>query len=197
MSKFLINIVIVLISLSLVSVTFAQKADEKAETEIVNQTAMPKWLTDHFAFMTEGTGRWITDNSKFKSENEPFDEYGTQWTWGVGKQSIKGRLFALKGKKEVAEFWEYRVFWHPQEKRAVFEQFGAGGVFGTGEMRVVETSDGKSENNVELTFYAPNSTSWKDLHKLFEKPGEHTTISFGFKDGKWKGQRTYIWKRVI
>ena len=155
---------------------------------------MPKWLQDHFAFMTEGTGRWVTDNSKYKNENEPFDEYVTEWSWGVGKQSIKGRLFALKDKKEVATFWEYRVFWHPQERRVVFEQFGAGGVFGTGEMRVVELAEGKFENNVELIFYAPNGSSWKDLHKLTENKSEHTTQSYVFKDGSWEMKRTYIWR---
>lgn len=192
MNKFIIvsraSLISLFLGLIFVSVSFAQeKTSEKPD-------AIPKWLQEHFAFMTAGTGRWIADNAKFKSEKEPFDAYGTEWQWGVGKKSIKGRLFALKDGKEAAEFWEYRVFWHPAEKRAVFEQFGAGGVFGTGEMRVITTADGKSENNVELIFYAPDGSSWKDLHKLFENENEHTTISFNFKSGSWQAQRTYVWK---
>lgn len=161
-----------------------------------DQAGMPQWLKSHFEFMTEGTGRWITDNSKFKSENEPFDEYGTEWAWGVGKKSIKGRLFGLKDKKEVATFWEYRVFWHPLEKRAVFQQFGAGGVFGIGEMRVIGLPDGKSENLTEATFYNPDGTNRKDLHKLTENKDEHTTQSFSFENGSWELRRIYIWRRA-
>lgn len=186
-----VSLAVMLICLICFPNLFAQDGSNTA-----NPNRMPKWLQDHFAFMTTGTGRWITDNSKYKNENEPFDEYVTEWTWGVGKQSIKGRLYALKDKKEVATFWEYRVFWHPKEKRAVFEQFGIAGVFGTGEMRVIESADGKSENNVELTFYSLDGSSWKDLHKLIERENEHQTQSFDFKDGSWKLKRTYIWKKV-
>jgi hypothetical protein len=171
------------------------KGEVKTKGSVIAES-MPKWLQDHFKYLTFGSGRWIADNAKFKSENEPFDEYGTEWTWGVGKKSIRGRLFALKEGKEVAEFWEYRVFWHPAEMRAVFEQFGAGGVFGTGEMRVVQTAECKSENNVELTFYGPDGASWKDLHKLWESPSEHTTISFDLKEGSWQAKRRYVWKKA-
>lgn len=157
-------------------------------------TGMPKWLADHFAFMTAGSGRWIADNTKFRTENEPFEKYGTEWKWGLGKRSITGRLFALNGGKEAGEFWEYRVFWHPKEKRAVFEQFGATGVFGIGEMRRVELGGGKSELNVEMIFYSPDGSSWHDLHKLTEAPNEHTTRSFNLQNGSWQPRRTYLWR---
>lgn len=186
-----IQLISLLIMLCLPTISSAQKTLENNKPEIT-----PKWLQSHFEFLTNGTGRWIADNSKYKNENEPFDEYGTEWTWGVGKQSIKGHLFGIKDKKEVGTFWEYRVFWHPKEKRAIYEQFGTWGVFATGEMRVIELFNSKSENNVELTFYSPDGSSWKDLHKLIENNDEHTTQSYNFKDGSWKPQRTYIWKRI-
>ncbi len=157
---------------------------------------MPKWLQEHMEYMTEGTGRWITDNSKYKSEKEPFDEYGLQWKWGIGKKSIKGRLFALKDKKEVATFWEFSLFWHPKKRQATLQQFGGTGVFGIGEMRNIKMGN-ITERMTEMTFYNLNGTSWKDLHKVFEKKDEHRTISFGFKDGSWAKQREYVWKREV
>ncbi len=149
--------------------------------EKTSPTGIPDWVQNHFGFMTKDSGRWITDNSKFKSESEPFDQYAVEFTWGIGKQSIKGRLLALKDTKEVGMFWEYLALWHPAEKRVVFQQFGGTGVFGTGEMRAVESAEGKFENHTELTFYARDGTSWKDLHILTEGKDEYTAESFGFK----------------
>ena len=179
----------------LLVVVLAFVANSFGQNKPSENDSPPKWLTEHFEFMTEGTGRWIADNSKFKSENEPFDAYGTEWTWGVGKQSIKGRLFALKDKKEVATFWEFRVFWHPEKRQAIIQQFGAGGVFGVGEMRVIETESG-SENITEQDFYVPNGTDFQEMHRLVERTGEHETQSFQMESGRWKAQRKYIWKKV-
>lgn len=173
-----------------------KELDQAGTETTTKREELPKWLVDHFSFMTKGSGRWITDNSKFRSDAEPFDEYGTEWQWGVGKTSIKGRLFGLRGSNEIAEFWEYRVFWHPTEKRAVFEQFGSAGVFGIGEMRAIEAANSSPEINVEMTFYALDGSSWRDLHKLSEGANAHTTHSFSYKDGVWQAQRTYIWRLV-
>lgn len=181
-------LILMLVGLVFVPGLFAQ--DKTAEND-----SPPKWLTDHFAFMTEGSGRWIADNSPFKSENEPFDEYGTEWKWGVGKQSIMGRLFALRDKKEVATFWEFRVFWHPEKRKAFIQQFGAGGAFGVGEMRVIESGD-SSLNVTEQDFYIPGGTDYLEMHHLIERKGEHETKSFQLEKGSWKLQRTYIWKKV-
>lgn len=173
-----------------------EELDKAASTKRGETTALPKWLIDHFTFMTAGSGRWITDNAEFTSENEPFDKYGTEWKWGVGKQSIRGRLFGMNGSKEAGDFWEYRIYWHPKEKRAVFEQFGAGGIFGVGEMRNVTLGDGKAEKSVEMVFYSPDGSTWHDLHKLIEMQGEHTTHSFKLEAGNWRPQRTYVWRLV-
>jgi hypothetical protein len=153
----------------------------------------PDWLNQHMSFMAEGTGVWIADNTPFKSENEPFDAYATEWKWGVGRQSINGRLYAIQDGKEVNSFWEYHVFWHPAERKALFYQIGSGGAVGIGEMRTIDSESG-AERTTEMIFYAPDGSSWKDLHRLVESDGEHTTASFGFEDGRWTLQRRYIWK---
>ena len=160
----------------------------------ITRNAVPAWLQDHMIFMTRGSGRWITDNSVFKSENELYDAYLTEWKWGIGKNSIRGRLAAIIDNKEVVTVWEYQLFWHPGENKAILHQFGRNGVFGVGEMVSVE-DDGQTVRNTEMTFFAPDGTSWKDLHNLYEKDDEHKTISFTYKDETWREGRTYTWKR--
>lgn len=181
-------VILILTGLAFVPNLFAQ--EKSAEND-----SPPKWLIEHFTYMTEGKGLWVADNSPFKSENEPFDAYGTEWTWGVGKQSIKGRLFALKDNKEVATFWEFRVFWHPEKRKAFIQQFGAGGAFGVGEMRVIESKD-SSLNVTEQDFYIPGGADFLEMHHLIERKGEHETKSFRLEKGSWKLQRTYIWKKA-
>ncbi len=129
-SKIFLLLLVLLVCLSLFGNSFAQTKD----------TPMPKWLQEHMNFITAGTGIWITDNSRFKNENEPFDEYGTEWKWGIGKKSITGRLFGLKDQKEAGDLWEFRLFWHPQERKAILQQFGGNGIVGIGEMRNIEST---------------------------------------------------------
>lgn len=181
--SFLFTFLILFICFGLASNGFAQQS-----------SLMPKWLQEHMTYITQGTGRWITDNSKYKGEKEQSDEYGTEWEWGVRRRSIKGRLFGLKDKKEVATFWEYRLFWHPKEHRAILQQFGGNGVFGIGEMRYVKT-DKHSEIMTEMTFYSPNGKSWKDLHRVTGTKDKHQTSSFFYKDGSWREKRNYTWIR--
>lgn len=173
---------------------FSFKMAKVQATQRNTETTMPKWLTDHFEFLTSGTGRWIADNSKFKSEREPFDEYGIEWTWGLGKKTLKGRLFALRDKKELGTFWDYRIYWHPQQRKVIAQQFNGGGIFGEGEMKLTE-SDGKAVIELEQTFFGPDGTSWKQLHKNIDGKDDFQGESFNFINGKWNADRVYIWKR--
>ncbi len=156
---------------------------------------MPDWVKKHMSYMTEGTGRWIADNSEFKSANEPYDKYCVEWKWGIGKQSIKGRLFGIQREKETAEFWEFYLFWHPQKQKVIIQQISGNGILGVGEIINVE-SGGKTERMSQMTFFTPDGKSWKDLHKIFEDENEHQTTSFVLKNSTWNKQRSYIWKRV-
>ena len=154
----------------------------------------PKWLQDHMIYMTSGTGVWVADNSSYKSAVEPYDQYVAEWKWGIGKNSIQGRLFARAEGTETSDFWEYRLFWHPKERRAVIQQFGGGGVFGRGEMRTLTISE-KIQRQTEMVFYNPDGSSWIDLHQIHEEEDQHKTISFNLRDGIWVERRTYFWKR--
>jgi len=167
-----------------------QQAEAKAKAE-ATIAGIPKWVMDYFNFRTGGTGRWVTDNSKYKGENEPFDEYVTEWTWSAGKQSIKGRLVGLKEKKEVATFVEFRMFWHPAQRKVITQAFSANGSHAAGELQRSE-----SEIRIEHTVFNLAGGSYRELIREIDSKDEFRTEDFIWKDGNWVPQRTYLWRRV-
>ena len=155
-----------------------------------SEEALPKWLRDHMDFMTRDGGRWIADNSKYRSEQEPIDAYGTEWSWGIGRASMTGRLFGLKEGREVATFWEFRLMWHPGKKRAFLYQFGGDGRLGEGSMTSIE---GGTEH--EQTFYMTDGSTLRARHRSLENGDENRTESFEWQDGEWAPRRSYVWRR--
>ena len=185
---------------TLVCTIFTANIDSHSSVDFSSGTlrasSIPKWLQDHMIYMTSGTGRWVADNSKYRSENESYEQYVTEWKWGVGKNSVSGRLFSYRNGEETPNFWEYKLFWHPKEEKAILQQFGGNGIYGVGEMSTLSTAV-QTERSVEINFYGPDGSSWKDLHKIYEKKDEHETISFDFKQGIWVERRSYTWKKVV
>lgn len=149
---------------------------------------MPRWLHDHMAALTAGTATWVTDNSKFKSADEPFDAYATSWSWGLGRQSLKGRLYGIKDGKEAGTFWEFRLYWQPSEKKAVMLQFGNGAV-GEGTMWEV----GPDSTESDQTFSWPDGSQTRLRHLSRLTGGEHLTASFDWSGTEWQPRRTYLW----
>lgn len=151
----------------------------------------PQWFRDELAFMVQGSGRWITDNAPYKSEAEPYDEYGMEWKYGLGKISMKGRLFGLVDGKEVATFWEFRSYWHPGEKKVHVFQIGGHGVVGTGTME----SEGPGKTRVSQTFFNPDGSSNVLGHLSEDRGKEHITQSYNITPGgEWKERRRYVWR---
>lgn len=150
----------------------------------------PQWFDKHLAYMVADGGRWITDNGAYRSEDEPFDAYGTQWTWSLGRAGMTGRLFGLKDGGEVGDFWQFRVFWHPGEGRAIVQQFNARGDLGVGPLFPV----GEGAMRSVQEFFAPDGTMTRVGHDSIERAGEHETRSFDIlPDGSWRSRRTYVW----
>jgi len=150
----------------------------------------PEWLRAEFEDLTAGGGRWVADNSAYRSEQEPWDAYGLEWTWGIGRQSVKGRLYGISKGEEKASFWEYRLVWHPAERQAILHQFGAWGSLGQGPMK--PAPDGGTE--LEQTFHEPDGRAWKLRHTETSVAGERRSKSFDWVDGAWKETRTYVWR---
>lgn len=154
---------------------------------------LPQWVQDDWQYWTQGTGRWIADNAKNKSENEPFDAYGMEWKWGLGKKTLKGKLFALREGKEIGTIWEFHYLWHPGQKKIVLNQFGSDGTYATGSATPM------GENKVESfeRFYSPEGTTMQVGHRAERQDGQVSMQSYDISEGGvWKERRFYVWKLV-
>lgn len=151
---------------------------------------MPEWA---HAEMTRLIGTWHTDNSAYQSEDEPYEAYGIEWSWGIGETNVVGRLFALYNGEEVGPFWEFRQFWHPGEGAMMVYQFGWGGVVGIGPMEQID----EHSSRLLQTFYNPDGPARLDGHRTTFRDGDKITESFNVdENGTWVPRRTYTWKKV-
>ncbi len=156
-------------------------------------TEPPDWFRAQLEFLTRDGGRWTTDNTSYRSDDEPFDAYGTHWTWGIGQQGLRGELYGLRDGKKVATFWEFRTYWDPETKKARLLQRGGDGTVAHGTAEPL----GENGERSEETFTRPDGTSYRVGHESTREPdGTHTTQSFDIDaDGKWTKRRLYRWKR--
>jgi hypothetical protein len=154
---------------------------------------LPTWAQQDWEYWTHGSGRWVADNKAYRSENEPFDTYGMEWEWGLGKKTLRGRLFALKGGEEVRTLWQFLSYWHPGEERLVVNQWGGDGTFGTGTQR---RTDENATESLER-FFAPDGGSFRAGHRTRKLTGEAHVQSYDIAaDDVWEERRAYVWKRV-
>lgn len=153
--------------------------------------AAPAWFLDEIATLTAGTGRWITDNAEYRNDTEPYEAYATEWKSAFDGMSMSGRLYGMIDGKEVAEFWQFRQYWHPGEKKAVVEQFGWGGTVGIGH----SWRDGE-ETKSDQSFFATDGSINRTGHiSSFPDADTHITASFDIVDGEWRPRRVYTWLR--
>ena len=101
---------------------------------------VPAWFTEHVEYLVGDGGTWITDNSAYKNDDEPYDAYELVWTHGIGKRSAIGVMRAITDGKRSGKLWEFRLFWHPGEKTAMLEQFHWYGIYGIGTIQSVDAS---------------------------------------------------------
>ena len=151
---------------------------------------IPQWLLDDWAIQTQGSGIWITDNSAYKSDNEPYEAYGIQWEWGLGKKSLKGRLYCILDSKNVGTVWQFLSFWDPLAGQARLIQIGSDGTLGEGTLWQLEGGGSKSLQ----TFASPDGGTFTSGHQEWMENGERHTQSFHVVDGVWTKRRLYIWK---
>ena len=135
--------------------------------------------------MARSIGVWIADNSEYESEQEPFDQYGIEWTWGLGEKTIRGRLFSLNDGEEMSTFWEFIQFWQPAEQKVLVYQFGGDGMVGYGELESI------SANKTRLLqrFTSLDGSSFSAGHESATNGNEQTGSSFDVDaDGNWTTQ---------
>lgn len=153
---------------------------------------LPAWLHQEMTRLAEGSGTWLADNRQFQSAEEKFDHYGLEWKWGLGKQSLKGRLYGVIDGTETGTFWEYRLFWHPGEGQAILQQFGSDGTYGVGELK----ADDQGRTTMEQTFYGPDGSTWRTGHESWWDGEAHLTQQLEWRNGEWIKDRLYRWTRA-
>ena len=154
----------------------------------------PRWFEHHLEYLTADGGRWIADNHPYRSESEPYDAYGMEWKWGLGKKTVTGRLYALDGDREIGAFWEFRVVWHPGEGRAIVRQYGSDGTIGEGSLSSVDETTVRTEQ----TFHSPDGSRYRAAHVNTESSSSKmTSQSYDVSDdGKENPRRKYVWHRA-
>lgn len=147
---------------------------------------IPQWFIND---INENIGVWTADNSEFKSGEEPFDFYEIEWTWGIGKTSIVGKMYGITKGEKSENFWEFRQYWDGETQKAIVVQYGNSGVVGFGHISL------QSRGYLELvqTFSLTNGTTWKEKHISKSENGKLTTQTFEFKNNKWQKRRFYEW----
>lgn len=154
--------------------------------------APPKWYLEEIAMLTAGSGRWEADNGEYQGDEEPYDTYVTEWIPAFGGTVMRGRLFGKVDGKESVDFWEFRLYWHPGEQRAVMEQFGWGGTVGIGT-----SWHENDEVRSDQVFYGADGSANRTGHvSHFPDSRTHVTASFGIDGDEWTPQREYTWHRV-
>lgn len=174
--------------LFLILSVFALRAQGVPEDE--QGAPIPQWLLDDWAARTEGTGTWITDNSAYKTGNEPFDAYGLQWAYGLAQKHLKGQLYCIRDGEDIGAVWQFLEFWDPVAGEARIVQIGSDGTVGQG--RIWRLDDGSVKEQQQ--FASPGGGTFESGHHRLMEGGAHHTQSFTIEEGKWVKRRYYIWK---
>lgn len=154
---------------------------------------LPDWVRAEWELRTQDGGNWVADNSANLGENEPYEAYGQVWSWGLGKKTLKGRLYAIQKGKEVGTLFEYRLMWHPGEKKLMVTQYGSDGTFAIGTVMPV----GEGMTEVLQRFYHPDGRTHQVGHRVQIKGGEMHIQAYDVSEGGvWTQRRRYLWKRV-
>jgi len=157
------------------------------------QTNKPDWYAAHVDFMTRDGGRWVAENPASATDPAQPDAFGMEWRAANDGHLLIGRLFGLKDGAEIAEYWTFREFWHPGERRAILEQWGGPGVYGVGEA----TSPAANRGALEQTFWLPDGRAWREGHRTVENGDEYVTDQFNISEaGEWTPNGSYVWRRV-
>lgn len=158
----------------------------------VHADAPAPWFLDEIAKLTGSGGRWIADNSSYKSEQEPYEAYGIEWRAAFDGTTMSGRLFGIVDGKEVADFWEFRQYWDSQRNEAVLQQFGWGAAVGIGKV----WREGEVTKSDQI-FHSPGRESRRTGHRSsFPTEDTHLNESFDIEGESWKPNRSYTWKRI-
>jgi len=153
---------------------------------------MPAWWTAHVDFMSRGGGIWRAPNPGNEQDPTQPDAFEMEWRAANDGHVLIGRLYGVENGVPQADYWHFREFWHPGERRAILEQWGGPGVYGVGETRI-EANHGV----VDQTFWLPDGRDWKEGHRTIEDGDTYVTNQFDIDEaGVWTPNGSYTWRRA-
>jgi hypothetical protein len=153
--------------------------------------AIPDWYREHVAYMS---GRWETDNSAYRSEQETYDTYVIVFEPRFDGTGMRGELFGLSDGERSATFWEFSSWWDPDAGEAVLVQHGWGGSLGIGTIGPLADGDYTAEQD----FHTPGRPDRRERHDFDVVDADtHETRSIRISpDGSETPGRHYVWQRT-
>ncbi len=150
----------------------------------------PDWWRAHVAFMG---GVWVAPNPEGENDPNAPDAFGMEWRAANEGHGLIGRLYGLEAGREIAEYWTFREFWHPGERRVIVQQWGGPGVYGAGET----TSLAPDRGQLDQTFWLPDGRSWREGHRTEERGDVYLTEVYDIDAaGAWTLRSSNTWRRV-
>lgn len=151
----------------------------------------PDWWGRHVWYMSRDGGVWVTQNPAGANDPTTPDAYAMEWRAVNEGRGLVGRLYGIEAGREATEYWTFREFWHPGERRALIEQWGGPGVYGVGESRWEN-----DEGVLEQTFWLPDGRSWREGHRNRETGELYVTQAFDISEsGEWTPSDSREWRR--
>ena len=154
---------------------------------------VPAWHLEYLNYMSRESGRWVTDNTTYRSDTEAVTEYVLEFAPSFDGTSMTGRLYGQVNGRYTVTLWEYRSYWDATATTSVLSQFGWEGGSGIGTIR-------PGGDNV---YYAEQTVATPDLPRRIEghvlsviDEDTHRTEAYGVGiDGERIPTRTYTWRR--
>ena len=153
-----------------------------------NGSVAPDWFRKD---IEEHIGVWMADNKAYFSDEEPFDKYILEWTWGINKSYLNGKLYGEQNGQKSDVFWEYKYYWDPMNQEVSLYQIGVNGIIGKGTVKTI--SPGVTEST--QSFVGPGMPGWRVKHN--EQIIQDTMYSTSYNLTKEVAvpDRNYIWVR--
>lgn len=154
---------------------------------------IPPWVIQDWEHRTQGEGIWIANNAKYKSQDESYEAYGLEWQWGLGKNSLTGRLYCILNGKDIRTAWTFLEFWDAEAKELRLVQVGSDGTVGQG----IAWLESEGVTKSLQTFNSPNGSSFTSGHEAKTVNGDSHVSSFNVDGDQWTPRRSYIWKNTV
>ena len=163
----------------------------QAQTQAPPAHALPDWWGAHVDFISRDGGTWVSPNPPGETDPNQPDAFAMQWRAVNDGHGLVGRLYGIEAGAETTEYWTFREFWHPGERRAIVQQWGGPGVFAVGESRWEE-----GQGVLEQTFWLPDGRSWREGHRNRELGDSYETHAFDIDaQGNWISNDQRTWRR--